>query len=34
MPYGPAGSNILLSNESLYRWGGVNAQLGLGSEPL
>lgn len=32
--YGPGGSNILLSNESLYYWVGLNPQLGLGSEPL
>lgn len=32
--YGPGGSNILLSNENLYYWGGLNPQLGLGSEAL
>lgn len=32
--YGRGGSNILLSNEGLYRWGGPNPQLGLGIEPL
>lgn len=32
--YGPGGSNILFSHESLYHCGGLTQQLGRGSEPL